>query len=63
MPIDLTDDELATAANACRAMAHPECQRAKAVENPTLRPMEDTSQRCARLAVKFEAVLIWLPFR
>jgi MoaA/NifB/PqqE/SkfB family radical SAM enzyme len=37
MPLDLTDDELATAAQACRAMAYQEAQRAKAMENPTTR--------------------------
>jgi hypothetical protein len=34
MPLDLTDAELATAATACRAMAHQEGERAKRTENP-----------------------------
>jgi hypothetical protein len=37
MPLDLTDAELATAATACRAMAYQEGERAKKLENPTLR--------------------------
>ena len=56
MPIDLTDAELATAAQACRAMAYQEGQRAKAMENPTTRgPIEAAAQRYAKLAEKFEA--------
>jgi len=35
MPLDLTDAELATAA--CRALAYQESERAKTMENPTLR--------------------------
>jgi hypothetical protein len=37
MPLDLTDAELATAATACRAMAYQEGDRAKKMENPTVR--------------------------
>ena len=56
MPLDLTDAELATAAQACRAMAHQEGQRAKAMENPSVRgPIESAAQRYARLAEKLEA--------
>jgi hypothetical protein len=32
MPLDLDDAELATAAQACRAMAHQEGERAKKLE-------------------------------
>ena len=57
MPLELTDAELATAATACRAMAHQEGKRAHALENPTTRgPIEAASQRYARLAEKLEAV-------
>jgi len=35
--LELTDAELATAAMACRAMAHQEGKRAAAMENPTTR--------------------------
>ncbi len=56
MPLDLTDEELATAATACRAMAYQECERAKKMENPTVRgPIERTAQRFATLAEKIEA--------
>jgi hypothetical protein len=56
MPLDLTDEELATAATACRAMAYQEGERAKKMENPALRaPMENTAKRYARLVEKFEA--------
>jgi len=56
MPLELTDAELATAATACRAMAHQEGERAKKIENPSLRsPMENTARRFAALAEKFEA--------
>lgn len=55
MPLDLTDAELATAATACRAMSFQEGERAKKVENPSLRgPIEHTAQRFATLAAKFE---------
>jgi hypothetical protein len=44
MPLDLTDAELATAATACRAMAYQEGERAKKIENPTMRgPIENTA--------------------
>jgi hypothetical protein len=56
MPLNLTDDELATAATACRAMAYQEGERAKRMENPTLRgPVENAAKRYARLVEKFEA--------
>lgn len=56
MHLELSDAELATAAIACRAMAHQEGQRAEAVENLTLRrPMEDTARRYAALAQRLEA--------
>jgi len=56
MPLDLTDSELATAATACRAMAYQEGERAKRMENPSLRPpLEANSRRFAALAEKFEA--------
>jgi hypothetical protein len=55
MPLDLTDAELATAAQACRAMAYQEGERAKALENPTVRgPIESASKRYAALAQKLE---------
>src|SRR5215475_14511726 len=54
MPLDLTDAELATAATACRAMAYQEGERAKKMENPTMRPPRETnSRRFAVLAEKF----------
>jgi hypothetical protein len=57
MPLlDLTDAEIATAAQACRALAYQEGERAKRLENPTTRgPIEAASQRYARLAQKIEA--------
>jgi hypothetical protein len=56
MPLDLTDEELGTAAQACRAMAHQEGERAKKMENPTTRgPVENTAKRYAQLIEKFEA--------
>jgi len=56
MAFDLTDAEMATAAAACRALAFQEELRAKSVENPSLRgPVENSAQRYAALAVKFEA--------
>jgi hypothetical protein len=56
MPPDLTDAELATAATACRAMAYQEGERARKLENPTLRgPLEANAQRFAALAKKLEA--------
>jgi hypothetical protein len=55
MPLDLTDAELATAATACRGMAYQESERAKKMENPTMRgPIESTAKRAAALAEKFE---------
>ena len=54
MLLDLTDAELATAATACRAMAYQEAERAKKMENPSLRPpLETNSKRFAALAEKF----------
>jgi hypothetical protein len=56
MPLNLTDDELETAAMACRAMAYREEKTAQRIENPTLRgPTEDAAKRAAALAEKFEA--------
>jgi hypothetical protein len=56
MALDLTDAELATAAQACRAMAHQEGERAKKLEKPTTRgPIEAAAQRYAALAEKFAA--------
>jgi len=48
-------EKLATAAQACRAMAHQEGERARKLENPTARrPIEDASKRYGALAEKFE---------
>ena len=56
MPLDLSDAELATAATACRAMAYQEGERAKKIENPTMRgPLEANARRFSDLAVKLEA--------
>jgi hypothetical protein len=56
MSLDLTDGELATAATACRAMAYQEGERAKRMENPTIRgPIENAAKRYAQLVQKFEA--------
>jgi hypothetical protein len=56
MPLDLTDAELATAATACRALAYQEGERAKKMENPTLRgPLENNARRYAALAQRLEA--------
>ena len=56
MHVDLTDAELTTAATACRAMAHQEGERAKKLENPSLRPpLETNSKRYAALPEKLEA--------
>lgn len=53
--LDLTDAELATAAQACRAMAYQEGERAKKLENPTTRgPIEDAAKRYRALAEKVE---------
>jgi hypothetical protein len=55
MPLELSDAELATAATACRAMAYQEGDRAKKMENPTLRgPLESNARRYAALAERFE---------
>ena len=46
MPLDLTDEELGTAATACRALAYQEGERAKKMENPGMRrPIENTQMR------------------
>jgi hypothetical protein len=56
MPLDLSANELETAARACRAMAYREGERARKMENPSLRePIENAAQRYAALAEKFEA--------
>ena len=55
MPLDLSDAELATAATACRAMAYQERERAKKIENPTMRgPLESNARRYATVAEKLE---------
>jgi hypothetical protein len=57
MPLELTDAELATAARACRAMAYQEGERAKKMENPTMRgALESNAKRFATLAEKLEAI-------
>jgi len=54
--LELIDAELATAAQACRALAYQEGERAKKIENPTVRgPLEDAARRYAALAQKLEA--------
>jgi hypothetical protein len=56
MPLDLSDTELATAATACRAMAYQEDERAKQLENPTLRgPLEANARSYELLAQKLES--------
>jgi hypothetical protein len=56
MALELTDTELAAAATACRAAAYQERERAKKMENPTMRPpLENNAKRYAILAEKFEA--------
>jgi hypothetical protein len=54
--LDLSDAELSTAATACRAMAYQERERAKQLENPSLREtIENNARRYAGLVVKLEA--------
>jgi hypothetical protein len=54
--IDLTPEEVATAAQACRAMAYQEGERAKTMENPSTRgPVEKAARRYAALAEKLGA--------
>ena len=49
--IELSDAELATAATACRALGFQEGERAKKMENPSMRrPVEHAAQRYAALA-------------
>jgi hypothetical protein len=56
MSFELSDAELSTAATACRAMAYQERERVKAMSNPDMRrPIENSAQRFARLAERFEA--------
>jgi hypothetical protein len=56
MPLELSANELETAARACRAMAYQESERARTMENPTTRgPIENAARRYAVLAEKFEA--------
>jgi len=45
MPLDLTDAEPATAATACRAMAYQEGERAKKMENPTMRGLLEANSK------------------
>jgi hypothetical protein len=60
--LELSDAEVATAAQACRAMAHLEGERAKRLKNPTTRaPIEQASQRYRRLADKLEAARRRIP--
>ena len=41
---------------ACRAMAYQEGERAKGMENPTMRaPIDNASRRYAAMAERFEA--------
>jgi hypothetical protein len=52
VPLNLTGAALATAASACRAMAYQERERAKKIENPTMRgPVENAAQRYAAKAL------------
>ena len=54
--IRATPLELATAVQACRAFAFQEGERAKKMENPSMRgPIENAAKRYATLAAKFEA--------
>jgi hypothetical protein len=56
MLIDLSDDELATAAQCCRARANQEGERAKTLGNPILsQAIENTAARYRALGEKFEA--------
>jgi hypothetical protein len=56
MPLELTAEELATAAQACRAMAYQEGKRAEAMENPGMRgSIGIIARRYAELAAKFGA--------
>jgi hypothetical protein len=56
MPLEFSDAELATAAQACRAMANQEAARAKRLENLTIRgPIEAAAQGYAALVAKIEA--------
>lgn len=56
--LDLTELELSTALQACRAMAYQEEERAKQMGNPGMREMfEQASRRYAELARKFERAL------
>lgn len=56
MPLKLTDIELETAARAFSALAYQEEQTAKRMENPAKRgPVENTAERAALLAERFEA--------
>ena len=55
MAIELSDSELAAAVTACRAAYH-ERERAKRMENPTMRPpLENNAKRYAILAEKLKA--------
>jgi hypothetical protein len=56
MPLELSDAELASAAQAAGALAYQEGERAKRVENRTTRgPIESASKRYRALAEKFGA--------
>jgi hypothetical protein len=56
MPLELTKAELATAVQACRAMAYQEGERARKMESPTTRgPIGAAAQRYEKPAQKFGA--------
>jgi hypothetical protein len=56
MPLDLTDEELQTAAMACRSYAYLESERAKAVDNTDMSHLiQGSAERFAKLAEKLEA--------
>ena len=56
MPLDRTDVELATAAQASLPMEHQEAAGARKLENPTVRgPSEAAAPRYAALVARLEA--------
>jgi hypothetical protein len=58
MPLEFSDAELATAAQARRAMAYHESERARKLESPSVRPtIEAAARRYAALAAKLETAL------
>jgi hypothetical protein len=55
--LELTDLELATAAQACRSMADHDGERARLAQDPAIgAPIEDLARRYAALADTFEAI-------